>query len=117
MCSLKPGIPGVSENIRVFSIVGRFLEHTRAYCFANSESKVYCASADMMERNLNRRVETAFPIDQPELADRILQELELYVQDGKQRWELNTEGFYELQSGDSPSAQAELLRQLTGPNS
>ncbi len=117
MCCLRPGIPGVSDNIRVHSIIGRFLEHTRAYYFANAEHTVYCASADLMERNLNRRVEVAFPVDQPELATRILAELELYVQDGKQRWGLNTEGFYELVDTDAPAAQMELLRNLCGPSS
>ncbi len=117
MCCLRPGIPGVSDNIRVYSIIGRFLEHTRAYYFANAEHTVYCASADLMERNLNRRVEVAFPVDQPELAARILAELELYVQDGKQRWELNSEGLYELVNSDAPAAQMELLRNLCGPSS
>lgn len=114
MCSLKPGIPGVSDNIRVFSIVGRFLEHTRTYYFANAN--VYCASADLMERNLSRRVEVCFPVDQPELASRILQELELYLNDCKQRWELMPDGTYERVEGDGPAAQTELLRQLTGPS-
>ncbi len=117
MCSLKPGIEGVSENIRVFSIVGRFLEHTRAYYFENSEPSVYCASADMMERNLNRRVETAFPIEQPGLAARIKNELELYVNDGQQRWELDSKGIYTQVKSNQPSAQTELLHTLCGPNS
>jgi polyphosphate kinase len=118
MCSLKTGIPGVSDNIRVYSIVGRFLEHTRAYYFSNSHPKVYCASADLMERNLNRRVETCFPIDQPELAQRVLDELELYVSDGRHRWTQLPDGTYELvENSDIPAAQTELLQRLTGPNS
>lgn len=115
MCCLKPGVAGVSENIRVFSIVGRFLEHTRVYYFANSDPQMYCASADLMERNLNRRVETCFPIVQPELASRVLQELELYLNDGRQRWELMEDGTYiQAVSPENPPAQTELLRQLTG---
>lgn len=115
MCCLKPGVTGVSENIRVFSIVGRFLEHTRVYYFANSDPQVYCASADLMERNLNRRVETCFPIVQPELAARVTQELELYLNDGRQRWELIENGTYvQAVNPDQPTAQTELLRQLTG---
>lgn len=115
MCSLKPGIPGISENIRVHSIVGRFLEHTRVYYFANAEPTVYCASADLMERNLNRRVEVCFPVDQPELASRILSELELYLNDGKQRWQLTPDGTYvQVEDSQGPSAQSELLRQLSG---
>jgi polyphosphate kinase len=115
MCSLKPAIPGVSENIRVFSIIGRFLEHARVYYFANSEHPVLCASADLMERNLNRRVEVCFPVEQPQLAARVLQELELYVNDGRQRWELMPEGTYvQVYAPEHPAAQLELLRTLTG---
>ncbi|MCR6653227.1 MAG: polyphosphate kinase 1 [Cellvibrionaceae bacterium] len=117
MCALKPGIPGISENIRVFSIVGRFLEHSRIYYFSNGEPKVYCASADLMERNLNRRVEVCFPIESPELGLRVLHELELYVKDGRQRWELLPEGIYvQAYSPDHPAAQLELLRQYTAPS-
>ncbi|MBC6906045.1 polyphosphate kinase 1 [Saccharophagus sp. K07] len=117
MCALKPGIPGISENIRVFSIVGRFLEHSRVYYFANSEPKVYCASADLMERNLNRRVEVCFPIEQPDLAARVLNELELYLNDGRQRWELLPEGVYvQSFSPEHQSAQLELLRHFTAPS-
>lgn len=115
MCSLKPAIPGVSENIRVFSVIGRFLEHARAYYFANGEQQVLCASADLMERNLNRRVEVCFPVEQPELAARVIQELELYLNDGRQRWELTPEGVYvQVYSPEHPAAQLELLRSLTG---
>lgn len=113
MCCLRPGIPGVSENIRVHSIIGRFLEHTRVYYFANAEYNVYCASADLMERNLNRRVETCFPICQPELAQRVLAELELYINDTNQRWELDKEGVYtRVEAEESRAAQAELLQKL-----
>lgn len=115
MCSLKPAIPGISENIRVFSIVGRFLEHTRTYYFANGDQPVLMASADLMERNLSRRVEVCFPVEQPELASRVLQELELYVNDGRQRWELTADGTYvQVYAPDQPAAQLELLRMLTG---
>ena len=115
MCALKPGIEGVSENIRVFSIIGRFLEHTRAYYFENAEPSVYCASADMMERNLNRRVETAFPVEQPALAARIKAELELYINDGQQRWELGSDGIYTRVETDQGTAQTELLHAFCGP--
>lgn len=114
MCALRPGIEGVSENIRVFSIIGRFLEHTRTYYFANSSTKIYCASADLMERNLNRRVETCFPIEEGSMAERVYSELMLYINDGEQRWELQTDGSYVRQTdSEHPSAQTELLRQLS----
>lgn len=114
MCCLRPGIPGVSDTIKVKSIVGRFLEHTRVYYFANSESKVYCASADLMERNLNHRVETCFPLESSKLAQRIVQELLYYVNDGAQGWKLNSDGTYEqLQDVDSIPAQTQLLTTLS----
>ena len=74
-CTLRPGLPGVSERIRVRSIVGRFLEHSRVYWFANDgEAELYCSSADWMERNLMRRIEVAFPILDAELASRVFDE-------------------------------------------
>jgi polyphosphate kinase len=76
MCSLRPGLPGVSEHIRVRSLVGRFLEHSRVYCFGNNEeAEIYLGSADLMQRNLNSRVETLFPIDSLTLRETILQHL------------------------------------------
>jgi polyphosphate kinase len=76
ICSLRPGVPGVSENIRVRSIVDRFLEHSRIYVFGpDSDAKVYLSSADWMPRNFYRRVEAMFPIESPELKDRILHEI------------------------------------------
>jgi len=113
-CALRPGLPGVSENIRVRSIVGRFLEHSRVYWFQNDDSpEVYCSSADWMERNLLRRIETCFPIRDPELARRVCEEsLANYLADNTQAWELAADGSYRrVERGDSPphSAQQMLL--------
>lgn len=116
-CALRPGIPGVSENIRVRSIVGRFLEHSRVYWFQNNTSpETYCASADWMERNLLRRVETCFPILDPVLAQRVHDEaLANYLADNTQAWQLEADGSYtRLTPGDNPpySAQQTLLAKL-----
>jgi polyphosphate kinase len=93
-CCLKPGITGVSENIRVISVVGRFLEHSRVYHFLNAENPVYCSSADLMERNLRRRIEVCFPILKKKHANRILSEMEVYLASPAQTWDLNAEGEY-----------------------
>ncbi len=95
MCCLRPGVEGVSENITVRSIVGRFLEHTRVYYFENGgDEEVYCASADLMERNLYKRVETCFPITAKKLAQRVINDLETYLLDNCQSWMLQTDGSY-----------------------
>ncbi|MED5440118.1 MAG: polyphosphate kinase 1, partial [Pseudomonadota bacterium] len=95
MCSLRPGIPGVSENIEVRSIIGRFLEHTRVYYFLNGgNDEIYAGSADLMERNLLRRVETAFPVETNKIKERMKEELEIYVKDNTQAWVLQTDGSY-----------------------
>jgi polyphosphate kinase len=96
-CSLRPGVVGFSENIRVRSVVGRFLEHSRVYWFQNDDSpQLYCSSADWMERNLLRRVETCFPILDPKLARRVFEEeLENYLVDNTQAWLLQSDGRYE----------------------
>jgi polyphosphate kinase len=119
MCCLRPGIPGISQNIRVRSIVGRFLEHSRVYWFANDgEERMYLASADMMERNLDRRVETGFPIEDKKLRQRIRKELDLYLNDNTTTWELHTDGQYaRLQPGDGHTAhdvQQQLLEKYCG---
>jgi polyphosphate kinase len=95
-CGLRPGVKGVSENIRVRSIIGRFLEHSRIYWFANGgEPELYASSADWMERNLLRRIETCFPILDPLLAERVhTEELETYLRDNTQAWELQSDGSY-----------------------
>ena len=96
MCSLRPGIPGISDNIEVRSIVGRFLEHTRVYYFHNKDdAEIFCASADLMERNLFRRVETCFPILDPKLKKRALKEgLEIFFEDNVHAWILQNDGSY-----------------------
>ena len=76
ICSLRPGVPGVSDNIRVISIVDRFLEHSRIFYFGNDgDPQVYIGSADWMDRNLSRRVEVVFPIEPPELKQRLIREI------------------------------------------
>ena len=120
ICALRPGIRGVSENIRVRSIVGRFLEHTRVFSFENGgEPELYCASADWMERNFFRRVEIAFPVRRPSHRERILQELDVYLHDDTQAWILDASGCYERapeKVGEhNTSAQSELIsRYATG---
>lgn len=97
ICTLKPGIPGVSENIKVRSIIGRFLEHTRVHWFHNNgNDEIYGASADWMVRNLVNRVETCFPIENKKLVERVKKELTGYMEDNCQSWELDASGEYTL---------------------
>jgi polyphosphate kinase len=117
ICCLRPGIPGISENIRVRSIVGRFLEHARVYYFyANGGQRLFCSSADWMDRNFFRRVEACFPILDEDLKARLLADLDLALSDNSQAWELQTDGSYVLTRPptpvDSVSIQSRLLRQL-----
>ena len=117
-CTLRPGMPGVSDNIRVRSIVGRFLEHCRVWWFANDgEPDLFCSSADWLERNLLRRVEIGFPILDPELAARIKDEsLDNYLLDNLNAWELQPDGDYQRMVPETDamphSAQATLLAKL-----
>jgi polyphosphate kinase len=119
-CCLRPGVPGVSENITVRSVVGRFLEHSRVYWFGNGgKPEIFCSSADWMERNLLRRVETCFPILDPRLAERVYdEELANYLTDNQQAWELSEDGRYARAApaeGEMPySAQGALLAKLCG---
>ena len=113
LCALRPGIPGVSENIRVRSIVGRFLEHSRVFYFANDEanggaSELYLASADWMERNFFRRVEVAFPVREATHRKRILRDLNFYLADNTQAWSLGRDGAYtRCERGDAPAREAQ----------
>jgi polyphosphate kinase len=117
ICSLRPGIPGLSENIQVRSIVGRFLEHSRVYYFRNNgKEEFFCSSADWMDRNFFRRTETCFPIRQRPLKERLKADLELFLADNCQAWRMNGDGSYEkLQPGDAKpvSAQQTLLAELS----
>ena len=107
-CVLRPGVPGLSENIRVRSIVGRFLEHSRIFYFHNGgKADVYLASADWMNRNLFRRVEVAFPVLDPELKQRVIDEgLKPYLKDNHKAWELDADGHYHRRK---PSARQPLF--------
>ena len=119
ICCLRPGMAGVSENIRVISVIGRFLEHSRVYYFQNSDPQVYCSSADWMERNLNNRIEVCFPILKKKHISRIKAELEMYLNDRGQNWELNSTGEYRSLENTSPADESRedvqmlLLKQLS----
>ncbi len=97
VCCLRPGVKGISENIEVRSIIGRFLEHTRVYAFENAgDWEVYASSADLMNRNMFRRVETCFPVENKKLHTRILNDLDCYLKDNMQAWLLQSDGSYKL---------------------
>ncbi|MHB1358396.1 MAG: polyphosphate kinase 1 [Rhodocyclaceae bacterium] len=98
VCCLRPGVPGLSENIRVRSVIGRFLEHHRIYYFhADGAEKLYLASADWMERNFFRRIEVCFPVLDPKLKRRVIKEgLRNYLADNCQAWDMDSEGQYRI---------------------
>jgi polyphosphate kinase len=120
ICSLRPGVLGLSDNITVRSILGRFLEHSRVYYFLNDgDEEFYCASADWMERNLLRRNETCFPVQQKSLKEQLKRDLELYLADNTNAWLLHGDGSYErLTPGDreAVSAQDTFLQLLAAPS-
>ena len=119
-CSLRPGVSGMSENIRVRSIVGRFLEHSRIFNFLNEGANdVYLSSADWMNRNLFRRIEIAFPVLDPQLKKRVLQEgLLPYLKDNQNSWELDSAGVYRRRKARTEqtefSVQQHLMNTLGG---
>lgn len=119
VCALRPGVPGLSENIRVTSVLGRFLEHSRVYYFwADGKEHLWLASADWMERNFFRRVEVAFPLKNNSLKRRVLEEgLLNYLQPDTASWQMDADGNYHL-NGEllSPEhdAQQRLLKKLAG---
>lgn len=119
ICCLRPQVAGLSENIRVRSIVGRYLEHTRVYYFYNDgDTKVYCASADWMERNLFSRIETCFPIENKKLKKQVIEDgLNNYLKDNRQAWELQADGTW-VQCHPKPEEELYIAQQylmnLTG---
>jgi len=124
VCCIRPGVPGVSENVRAVSIIGRFLEHSRIYYFHNGgeEPEIYSGSADLMRRNLERRVEVLFPIEDPELRRSIREDmLEIYLRDTKKAHELQTDGSYvriRPKDGEKPFSAQEwfLAQRIDQPN-
>jgi polyphosphate kinase len=117
ICSLRPGIAGVSENIRVRSIVGRFLEHSRIYWFQNGgQEEMYFGSADLMERNLDRRIETLTPVRDPEMLEHLRDVvLNSYLRDTTRAFVLDSAGHYERPTSGSGefSSQQFLLQHYT----
>jgi polyphosphate kinase len=120
VCALRPGLPGMSENIRVRSVIGRFLEHSRIFYFRNGGAHdVYLSSADWMHRNFFRRIEIAFPVLDPKLKKRVIKEgLEPYLKDNCQAWEMDADGRYRRKHprrAKALSAQELLLETLAKP--
>jgi polyphosphate kinase len=112
ICALRPGVPGVSENIRVSSVVGRFLEHSRIYSFERPEdSRIYTGSADLMPRNLYNRVELLVPVEQAALQEQLLDVLDRAFADNTGSWDLGPDGTWVRREADGEprSLQAELL--------
>jgi len=94
ICVLKPGMKDISENISVYSIIGKYLEHPRISFFKHDEYQCYISSADLMPRNLVRRIEIMSPIEDPSLKQKIKQILSLQLKDSKLRWKLKSSGEY-----------------------
>ena len=122
VCALRPGVPGLSENIRVRSIIGRFLEHTRIFYFRNNLAhNVYLSSADWMDRNFFRRIEVCFPVLDKKLKKRVIDEgLKVYLQDNFQAWQMDSNGCYRAKiprRSILKCAQSSLLQRLADPAS
>ncbi|MCB1777165.1 MAG: polyphosphate kinase 1 [Candidatus Competibacteraceae bacterium] len=115
-CRLRPGIPGVSENVRVISVVGRFLEHTRIFHFCNNGADEYfIGSADCMQRNLESRVEVVAPIDAPELQRELQQILDVQLNDQRSAWDMQPDGTYIQRvpgEDDDPRGSQQILIEL-----
>ncbi len=106
ICCLRPGVPGVSDRIRVVSVIGRFLEHSRVFYFLNAGAdEVYLGSADWMPRNLERRIEAVFPVDNPAHRATIRDLLTLMLQDNRQAWDLASDGSYTQRRPPSPEQE------------
>jgi polyphosphate kinase len=101
ICCLRPGLEGISENIQVRSVIGRFLEHGRIFYFANNgDPQVLISSADLMPRNLRNRIEQCTPIEDKSLRDTIIEDLETYVSDNSGAWQMLADGGYRRLSND-----------------
>jgi len=110
ICCLKPGIPNVSENIRVISIIGRFLEHSRAYYFKNGgKEELYLGSADIMPRNLDDRVETLFPVLDKSLLKAVMADFEILLSDNVKAWKMCADGTYSKLENDAPKVNSQAL--------
>ena len=110
ICCLKPGIPGVSENIRVISVIGRFLEHSRAYYFHNGgKEELYLGSADIMPRNLDDRVETLFPVFDKVFIQVVKSDLDLILSDNVKAWQMNADGIYSKINNNGPKINSQAL--------
>ncbi len=118
VCALRPGVKGLSENISVRSVIGRFLEHPRIFHFLNNDANdVYLSSADWMDRNFFRRIEVCFPVLDKKLKKRVMDEgLKMYLQDNQQSWIMDGEGHYkrsDAKRGSPKCAQLQLLQELS----
>ena len=118
VCALRPGVKNLSENIRVRSVIGRFLEHTRIFYFRNDlKHNVYLASADWMDRNFFRRIEVCFPVLDKKLKKRVIDEgLKTYLHDNCEAWDMDNTGHYRRKHprrAEKKCAQCDLLKQFT----
>jgi len=127
LCCLRPGVPGVSDRIRVSSVIGRFLEHSRIFYFRNGgpdggKEEVFLGSADLMLRNLNHRIEIVFPVESPSLARRVRHEiLEVYLADNVNAYQAQSDGSYKRASrsetaGGVDSQQKGMARRSSRPH-
>ena len=115
ICCLRPGLPGVSETIRVISIVGRFLEHSRAFYFMNGGAEeVYIGSPDWMPRNLDRRIEAVAPVEDPAHRHTLRGLLKLMWEDNRQAWDLRPDGTYVQRRPPTPDTERATHKLLVG---
>ena len=116
-CCLRPGVPGLSDNIRVLSVVGRFLEHSRIFYFRNDgREEYYIGSGDWMNRNLSHRVEAAVPVEDPALQSRLKEILDILLADNRQAWDLSPESVWTQRrpaSGEPERGTHQRLMDLT----
>lgn len=114
VCCLKPGVPGLSENINVYSIIGKYLEHARIYYFKHAKESIYFASADIMPRNLERRVELLTPAVEKNVAEKLMQILTIQMNDTLQRYELKSDGeYYKVPPKDGGLNSQEAFEKMT----